>query len=186
MPTSRYTSRSGRRSGGGSSSYYGTRSSYGTRGGTSSGRGGWGGTSSTGGTGGTGWNRTGTGHSTSSYSPTQFTNVCNTMQQRMGSYRTLYTQCKGPGKVTSFSPTTANKWIKFINSGALVYKFTNIECARWFGSQFNHTTPSSAYRIMRQRFGSGIKAVTRGKGNCWLVAATQSVTARQFSNYSWK
>lgn len=123
---------------------------------------------------------------TTSYSPNKYTNCKKEIQAKIGSYRTLHQQFSGANKVTAFSPTGANKWIKYINQGAWVYKFPNTQFCRFFGTNWNNATPTAAYRYLRHKYGPGIKAVTRGKGNNWLVAATPKVTARPFYNYNWK
>ena len=123
---------------------------------------------------------------TASYSPSMFYNHKKHLQAKIGSYRTLNQQFTGAGKVTAFSPTAANKWIKYVDQGAWVYKFNNTQFCKFFGPQFAHASPTAAYRFLRQKYGAGIKAVTRGKGNTWLVAAMPSVTARPFYNYTWK
>lgn len=105
---------------------------------------------------------------------------------RLGSYRNLYQQFNGAGKQTYFSPTVANKWIKFVDKGYRIYKFSNKEFTQHFGTNFANNTPTTCYRNFKQKYGAGIKGVTRGKGGCWLVAATQNVNARPFSNYTWK
>jgi hypothetical protein len=120
------------------------------------------------------------------YSPTKFTTCRRTIEAKLGSYRALNQQFGGKGYVAGFSPAAANKWIRFVNSGACVYSFSNNEFARSFGRTCAMTTPNNAFRILRNRFGAGIKAVTRGKANTWLIAASPSVTARPFSNYNWK
>jgi hypothetical protein len=79
----------------------------------------------------------------------------------------------------------ANKWIRFVNTGGCVYAFSNIDFTRTFGRTCASNTPNTACRMLRQRFGTGIKAVTRGRNGAWLVAASPNVTARPFSNYSW-
>ncbi|QOJ14693.1 MAG: hypothetical protein HRU75_08600 [Planctomycetia bacterium] len=135
------------------------------------------------------WNSNSAGGSwtpTASYSPAQYSNIREELQQRASSYRTLYSECSGPGKVTGFSPTTAKSWVRFVNNGCYVYRWNNAEFCRTFGNKFGAFSNTIAFRTLRQRFGAGIKAVTRGKGNCWLIAATNSVTARPFSNYTWK
>jgi len=127
--------------------------------------------------------RTNTGFS---YNPSRFNTITKDIQARITSYRNLDQQFRGPGMVTWFSPTTANKWLKYVNNGAYVYKFTQNSFCRYFGQQWLTATPTTAYRWLRQKYGAGIKGVTRGKGNCWLVAATNRVTARPFNNYNWK
>jgi hypothetical protein len=121
----------------------------------------------------------------SRYNPTQFRNANQEIQWRLGSYRNIYSQFNGAG-TTPFSPTNANKWIRYVNTGTRVYKFNNQQFTNYFGFQWNNSTPNATYRWMRQKFGAGIKAVARGKGNCWLVAATERITARPFCNYTWK
>lgn len=123
---------------------------------------------------------------TPSWSPTQFRSIGRNIQQTIGSFRNIQTQFNGATKVTAFSPTSANKWIKYVNNGTYIYKFNHNEFCRFFGARFNNwTTPNSACRFLRNRFGAGIKDVTRGKGGCWLIAATPTVTARPFSTYKW-
>jgi hypothetical protein len=118
-----------------------------------------------------------------------FSQPRNECQWRMMSYRTIYTQFSGPGKSTVFSPTTAHKWINYINTGCRIYKFSNKDFTRHFGNQWENpkfNNPNTCYRWMRQKFGAGVKAVTRGRANTWLVAATPNVCARPFQTYTWK
>ena len=105
---------------------------------------------------------------------------------RIGSYRTIYAQFSGAGLNTAFSPANAKKWVKFINNGYRVFKFTNKDFCRHFGNQWATATPTSCHKWMKQKYGASIKAVTRGKANCWLIATTPSVTGRPFNTYNWK
>lgn len=123
---------------------------------------------------------------TRSYSPSSFKNVQRNIQQRIGSFRNINAQFSGNGKVTAFSPTGVNKWITYINNGNCVYKFTNADFCRKFGTSFNSpTTITSATRTLRAKYGAGIKDVTRGKGGCWLIAATPNVNSGPFNSYKW-
>ena len=122
----------------------------------------------------------------SSYSPTMYGNVRKELKWRICSYRTLHSQFSGPNKVTAFSPTIANKWLKWVNTGARIYKFSNNDFCKYFGQQWYGASPTAAFRWMKQKYGPGIKGVTRGKANSWLVAATSNFTARPFSNYNWR
>lgn len=133
--------------------------------------------------------RTSTGNNNSwnptTYSPNKFNNQRDTIQAKIGSYRTISQQFTGSGKVTAFSPSTVNKWINWVNDGACVYSFSNVQFGRFFGARISSTTPTSACRFLQQKFGTGIKGVTRGKNNTWLVCATPRVTARPFTSYNW-
>ena len=116
----------------------------------------------------------------------KFRNIQQECQMRMGSYRNVYTQFTGAGMKTNFSPTTANRWIRYINNGVQVYKFTHTDFCRYFGNRWAQATSKAAQRYLRTHYGSTIKDVTRGKGNCWLIATTRTPTARPFLNYNWK
>lgn len=120
------------------------------------------------------------------YSPNQFKMQRTEITAKIGSFRNLNQQVTGAGKVTTFSPTTAQKWINFVNTGARVYKFNATQLARYCGSQWsNNPSASTAFRTLRSRFGAGIKAVARGRGNTWLVAATSKVNSGPFGAYAW-
>ena len=127
-----------------------------------------------------------TNRTTYACSSPRFRTTKQECQWRIGSYRNVYSQFTPAGTKTIFSPTTANKWIKYVNNGALVYKFNNVQFSRYFGTRWTSGTPTAARQFMRRKFGAGIKDVTRGKGNCWLVAATKNMNRYPFSNYSWK
>lgn len=119
------------------------------------------------------------------FSASSFNKITTNIQQKIGSYRNIWSQFKG-GSSTCFTPGTANKWINLIDNGANVYKFTGNDFARWFGTSYNPKwSPTTAMRFCRQRFGMGIKAVNRGRGNCWLVCATSNVSSRPFNMYNW-
>ena len=116
----------------------------------------------------------------------KFRTVQQECQWRMGSYRNVYNQFTGTGRKTVFSPTTANRWMRYVNNGVQVYKFTNQDFCRYFGSRWARSTSRAAYTYLNNHFGTSIKDVTRGKGNCWLIAATRTPTARPFANYIWR
>jgi hypothetical protein len=128
----------------------------------------------------------GSTYSGTCYSPTKYNTYKKTLQAKIGSYRTIHQQFTGTGKVTAFSPAGANKWIKYVDQGAWVYKFNNTQFSKFWGPYWNDPSPTVAFRYLQKKYGSNIKAVTRGKGNCWLVAAMPKLTARAFSTYTWK
>lgn len=114
----------------------------------------------------------------------QFNPIRTECQARIGSYKNVFSQCSGLNK-TVFSPSIANKWLKLCNTGTLVYKFSNPQFVKFFGTDCVSMSPTACTRLFQQEFGTGIKAVTRGNNNCWLVAATKNVTATPFRNYDW-
>jgi hypothetical protein len=125
--------------------------------------------------------------SNQTYAPTKFNKHNKCVKGFIGSYRNLQTQWTGNGPVTAFSPTNANRWIKYINSGSYVYKFTNQQFCRRFGNGWisNPPSPTAAQRWLKGKYGAGIKNVTRGKGGCWLIAASSNISSGPFGNYKW-
>ena len=121
------------------------------------------------------------------WNPTQYGGVRQDIQWRIGSYRNIYAQVTGPRKVTTFSPKTANQWTNYVNNGYRVYKFTTLQLTQVFGSQWDNTTaPTLATRWLRQKYGNHVKAVARGRSNCWLVATSGNINRGPFRNYTWK
>lgn len=120
------------------------------------------------------------------YNPTQFSMQRKAVTAQIQSLRYLNQQLSGAGRVTAFSPATARSWINFVNNGNYVYKFTNQQFCNSFGAQWASASPGAALRFLRQRFGNGIRAVTRGRGNTWLICASPNVSGRPFSTYNWK
>lgn len=126
------------------------------------------------------------------YSPTKFTQQRTQVTTKIASFRNINSQLSGSGKVIAFSPATINRWINFVNSGNCVYKFNSAEFTRKFGRFFPTTTPTTAasptvaLKTLQRQFGQGIKAVTRGKGNNWLIAASPNVNKGPFGSYNWK
>ncbi len=126
--------------------------------------------------------------SSRTYSPNKYKSVNKNLQQWIGSFRNIRTQFSGNGPVSAFSPTGVNKWIKYVNTGAFIYKFTNADFCKKFSSALNsnsNPTATAAQRSLKKKFGAGIKGITRGKGGCWLIAATPNVSGSPFSSYKW-
>lgn len=126
------------------------------------------------------------GYTPNTYNPNQYNTQKKTLQAKICSYNTIHRQMTGAGKVMAFSPTGANKWIRYVENGAWVYRFNSQQFKQFWGNTWNNPTPTAACRYLQHKFGQGIKDVTRGKGNYWLVAATQNINSRPFSNYNWK
>jgi hypothetical protein len=121
------------------------------------------------------------------YSPVKFSNTRSEISAKISSFRTINQQFSGAGKVTAFSPSGATKWVNLINGGCRVYKFNSAQFSRICGPSWQTSpTTTAAFRTLKRKFGTGIKAVTRGKGATWLVAASANVSARPFSSYSFK
>lgn len=142
----------------------------------------------------TGTQRTGAGYrsgQTTAYNTTQYPSnspkfraTREECEWRIGSYRNVYSQFNANQK-TAFSPNTASKWVRYVNNGSRVYKFTTQQFSKFFGTAWNWQTPSSAKQFLRKKFGACVKDVVRGNNNTWLVATTKNVTGRAFTTYNW-
>jgi hypothetical protein len=108
----------------------------------------------------------------------------NECQCRIGSYRNVYSQIN-TGTRTTWSPATANRWVKYVNSGVRVYRFTTTDFNRYFGTKWGMTPTATTRNYLRRKYGTGVKDVTRGT-NCWLIATTRNVTGRPFNTYNWR
>lgn len=129
--------------------------------------------------------RTYTPSSYYSCSSPKFSPARNECQWRIGSYRNVYSQFTGAGTRTCLSPATASRWMRYINNGVRIYKFNTNQFSRYFGSHWARVSPQTARQYLKRKFGASIKDVTRGKGNCWLIATTKGISGRPFNNYSW-
>jgi hypothetical protein len=115
----------------------------------------------------------------------KFRGVRQECQWRIGSYWNVYSQFTGVARNTIFSPTTANKWMRYVNSGVQVYKFNQRDFTRFFGAKWANNTPTATRKYLANKYGTTIKDAARGN-NCWLIAASRTPTARPFTNYTWK
>jgi hypothetical protein len=127
---------------------------------------------------------------TNKFNPVKFVAQRNEVTAKIQSFRTINEQLSGAGKVVAFSPSIVNRWINWVNDGCYVYKFNNNEFNRSFGRYFNRGfggsfSTGTALRKLQRQFGAGIKAIARGKGNTWLVAASENITKGPFGSY-WK
>ncbi len=114
-----------------------------------------------------------------------FMTLRNEFQWRIGSYQNVYNQFNS-GRRTVWSPTVANRWMRYVKSGVQVYQFTNREFTRFFGNRFNNANPTVIRKFLTNRYGHSIKDVTRGNNNTWLIAASRTPSGRLFTNYNWK
>lgn len=124
-----------------------------------------------------------------SYPVSKFNTVRDGIQTRVGSFRNIFSQVSGKGKVTAFSPRTAQQWFNLVQKGACVYKFSAPQVAKVVGSTKFKTNPSNAAvtKAFQTKFGkASIKGVTQGRGNSWLVATNSPINKGPFKNYTWK
>lgn len=139
----------------------------------------------------TGWNRTTTRRTGNPYSATfyntnspKYNPIRQEFTWRVGSYQNVFNQINS-GRKTAFSPTNANKWMRYVNRGGQVYQFTQTEFTRYFGARWANNTPTATRKFLTTRYGTAIADVARGNNNTWLIATRRTPTARPFANYNW-
>jgi hypothetical protein len=110
--------------------------------------------------------------------------VCNQLQNKINSFKTLINQTKGtPSKLPS--PSTLNNMCNWINKGAIVQTCSPTQVARWArttNKNFNthNPSPTACKSVLCAKFGkSTIKAVAKGKGG-FIVATTPTKNGRSF------
>lgn len=118
---------------------------------------------------------------------TNYKGVCNTIQSKINSFKTLYSQTKGPGKFACPSPMTLNSFTNWVNKGAVIQTCSPTQVARWAKSankNFNTSdpNPTSCKNILSAKFGkTTIKAVARTKTGSFMVATSPTCNGRSFS-----
>jgi hypothetical protein len=138
--------------------------------------------------------RTGTGSSRrngrKSYGTTGGTGykgLCNTCEQKISSFRTLYNQCKGPSGANKPSPSTLNTFCNWINKGAIVQTCSPAQVSRWARSTHKNFNPKNSSTtacktVLCAKFGkSAIKAVTKTKNGWFLVVTNPTINGRTFN-----
>ncbi len=118
---------------------------------------------------------------------TNYRGVCNTIQSKISSFKTLYGQTKGPGKCGLPSPATLNTFTNWVNKGAVVQTCSGAQVARWAKSankNFSARNPSttSCKNVLSAKFGKAtIKAVARTKTGSFMVVTTPTCKGRMFT-----
>jgi len=120
--------------------------------------------------------RTGATHASGRY-----TNLRNTFEQKIASFRTLCTQTQGAGNPKP-TPATLNTFANWINKGAVVHNVSATQIAKWtHANRTNFNTATNAKNALWKRFGkTAIKAVSIGKGNNFIVACAPTVNGKPF------
>lgn len=112
--------------------------------------------------------------------------VCNTCEQKINSYRTLWNQAKGPAGSNSPTPTTLNSFCNWISKGNVVQTCTPAQVWRWAqntNKNFNlkNPSPTACKTVLAAKFGkSCIKAVAWTKGGHFMVVTSPTVNGRTF------
>ena len=129
-----------------------------------------------------GTSTTGIGGST----PTGYRNVCNSLQRKMDSFKTLYNQAKGPARYTRPTPAILNSFCNWINKGSIVQTVSSAKVARWArlaNKNFNSRSPTTASckTVLCAKFGkTTIKAVARTKTGQFMVVTTPTWHGKSF------
>ena len=97
--------------------------------------------------------------------------VCDTLNQKIQSYRTLWNQATGPAKAGRPSPTQLNSFAKWVEKGAVVYRVSPVQVKRWTKWSQHIKSATACKTALSRKFGkSAIKAVTTDKTGAFLIA----------------
>ncbi len=109
-----------------------------------------------------------------------YSQVKNTLQCKINSYRCLFQQAQSSGHYRP-TPATINRFANLVNKGANIYCVSGSMIGRWTKWPTPITSASTALRGLKRRFGTAIKAVTpTGNGNSFLVATSGTFRGKPF------
>lgn len=117
---------------------------------------------------------------------TAYKTVCNNLERKIDSYRTLFQHAQG-ARGNCPTPATINSFCNWVNKGAIVQTCTPAQVWRWSRStnySFNPSNPSpmTCKKVLAAKFGrTCIKAVAKTKGGQFMVATTPTVNGRTFN-----
>lgn len=115
-------------------------------------------------------------------SGTGYRQLQNQLQQKINSYRVLYTQTQGAGASHRPAPGTLNSFANWINKGAVIHTVSPAQLSRWSDSSRPCHSPTVAKTVLCRRFGrSPIKAVCKSKTGSFIVATAPTLRGRSFS-----
>ena len=125
--------------------------------------------------------RTPAGRKPNTTNRSNYTNLRNNFQNKINSYRTLYTQLQGTTPTSRPSPTALNSLGNWINKGAVVHNVTATQINRWSPTGRKCASASTAKNILWNKFGkTPIKAVYKSKTGSYLVAALPTYKGKNF------
>lgn len=141
-----------------------------------------------------GWNHGGTstygarksGRTGTTGSTTAYKTVCNNIERKLDSYKTLFQQANGAGGMSRPTPATLNSFCNWVNKGAVIQTCSSAQISRWArttNKSFNphNPTPTACKKVLAAKFGrTYIKAVAKGKGGQFMVATTPTINGRTF------
>jgi hypothetical protein len=110
-----------------------------------------------------------------------FTTIRNELECKINALQCLYATTKSPNARWSPSPAQISKFANLVNKGANIHKVTGRQIAKWSKSYSNVTTPTTAMKALKYRFGAAVKGVTFGpsSGN-FLVATASTIKGKPF------
>lgn len=110
-----------------------------------------------------------------------FTTIRNQIENKINAFQQLYATTQSPNTKWSPSPAQITKFCNLVNKGANVYKVTGRQIARWSKNYNSVTTPTTAMKALKNRFGTAVKGVTFGPTNGnFLVATASTIKGKPF------
>jgi hypothetical protein len=120
------------------------------------------------------------------WSNSAYKTVCNNIERKLDSYKTLFQQAQGGGTHRP-TPSTLNSFCNWVNKGAVIQTCSAAQVWRWArttNKSFNPSNPSpnACKKVLAAKFGRAcIKAVAKTKSGQFMVATTPTVNGRMFS-----
>jgi len=127
------------------------------------------------------------GRKTGTTGGTGYRGVCNTCEQKINSFRTLWNQAKGPATAKTPSPSTLNSFANWVNKGLVVQTCTPAQVSRWARltkKNFNtrNPNPTACKTVLAAKFGkNAIKAVARTKSGAFMVVTNPTINGKTFT-----
>ncbi|MBI1825304.1 MAG: hypothetical protein HY287_04930 [Planctomycetes bacterium] len=117
---------------------------------------------------------------------TAYKTVCNNIERKLDSFKTLFQQAQGTGGAHRPTPSTLTSFCNWVNKGAVIQTCSTAQVNRWAqttNKSFNPSNPSpnACKKVLAAKFGRGcIKAVAKTKTGQFMVATTPTVNGRTF------
>jgi hypothetical protein len=102
------------------------------------------------------------------------------LQNKINSYRYLYSQCQLTGAFKP-SPATIAKFSNMVNKGYMLHKVSGAKIAKWNHMTNPNYSTTWATKCLKAKFGSAIKGVfPTGNGRTYMVATSPTWKGKPF------
>src|SRR3972149_3877999 len=114
------------------------------------------------------WRGTTRSSAKSAASGRSFHTIKNEIQKKIDSFQYLVSTTDNGNKNWTPTPATITKFANLVNKGAVIHKVTGRQIAKWAKWSRPCSSPTSALRVLKDRFGTAVKGVTYGPSGNFL------------------